>query len=401
MWRDALLTCFTRNTDTDPYTLQTMLGAWYWDVIRASAFYSPHRNTVYQLLSSGRYRRYTRSNDQPSRQPFFIRQQDESNTLPADAIPTTIKGNHHNCIQYTGISTIIPIPKPVEEAWWGIVVEHTLPIPLLVQAIQQGTAIALMDGSFKDQFGTAAFSFRASLNDTRIISLVNMTPGMAHEITPYRVELGGLYEIAAFLHRLQLSFPISGTITVACDCLGAINQLTHNFPPKPNLHDADMLWEIHHMRATTSINWTLHWVKGHQDSLNLRRPLDAWARLNIAMDNLAKSHWHRLQSNPPRPFSLPPSVSIWSIWQRGIRISSWDKSSSDQVYYALQELTGRKNTLTFPISTILQSAPHTRAYPFILKSEFQNGLADDFRFVPPSGRGSLKPSLSAHDGDLT
>ena len=51
------------------------------------------------------------------------------------------------------------------------------------------------------------------------------------------------------------------------------------------------------------------------------------------MDNLAIEHWTRLDNQRPRPFSLIPSPGVWSLWQSGHRITSWDKQTADQLHY--------------------------------------------------------------------
>ena len=182
--------------------------------------------------------------------------------------------------------------------------------------------------------GTAAFTFRTNLLDPRDITLVHMTPGLPQEMTPYRAEMGGLFGIASFLRRLSSQYDCTGgSITVACDCKGALDRAMAASPPKPDMPNSDLLMEIYKLKLSTPIPWNSHWVRGHQDDDARFEELDPWAQTNIHMDRLAKIHWDRLNSNRPGPFSLPPSYGTWSLWQHGQRITCWDKNTSDLLYF--------------------------------------------------------------------
>ena len=157
---------------------------------------------------------------------------------------------------------------------------------------------------------------------------------MPSEISSYRSEVGGLYGIALFLHKLHEIYDLhGGHITVACDCKGAMERATSNSSPNPNFPDFDLYSEIHSIRARTPIFWSTRWVKGHQDDNNSLQELDEWAKLNIEMDALAKEHWGRLNLNRPAPFSLPSNDGVWSIWSYDIRITRWDNATADQLFF--------------------------------------------------------------------
>jgi hypothetical protein len=63
----------------------------------------------------------------------------------------------------------------------------------IIHGIQNGTAVLVTDGSFKDGLGTAAFALCADLIDQDGVDAVNMTPGSPIDIDPYRAELAGIY----------------------------------------------------------------------------------------------------------------------------------------------------------------------------------------------------------------
>ena len=162
-----------------------------------------------------------------------------------------------------------------------------------------------------------------------------MAPGMPNEMTPYRAETSGLFGIASFLRRLTQQHPgITGKITIACDCKGALDRAFQEQPPNPRQPDFDLFAEIYRLRRLMNIKWTKRWVQGHQDRTNIPvQNLDHWAQINIAMDALAKQHWSRLNTRRPPPFSLPSSENTWSLWQSGIRITRWDSPSANQRYF--------------------------------------------------------------------
>ena len=93
------------------------------------------------------------------------------------------------------------------------------------------------------------------------------------------------------------------------------------------------------MHHASNITWIPKWVKGHQDVQRQYSELDTWAKLNIAMDELAKHHWTTLNTHRPAPFSLPPSNEVWSVWSQGQRVTKWDKPTMDQLYYNPAALT--------------------------------------------------------------
>lgn len=334
LWESALVRCFVGDHDQYPWKLRVQLGDWIAPALYGSAFYSVSRDCIYCPDVIGRFQQFRRAGRVgATRQPTFQRFTTCSE-LPGDAIPTTTKGSL-TAIRHTGIVTHRPCPPTLPDEWWAILTDDSLPLQDLLDAILSGTAIVLTDGSLKDEFGTAAFAFKSSIEDPRRLAFVHMTPGLPHSMTPYRAELGGLYGVAAFLDRLQQhpSFPSNGSITIACDCKEA---LTHTFldrPPAPKFADMDLLWEIFLFKRSSRITWRDHWVKGHQDNHVAYVDLDAWGRLNVDMDSMAKDHWRLLQNHRPAPFSLEPSPGVWSLWHQGNRVSQWTTGVAERYYF--------------------------------------------------------------------
>jgi len=70
---------------------------------------------------------------------------------------------------------------------------------LIAAALRDGTAIAVSDGSFKDQFGTAALVIEGPDSDNQMLA-VNVTPGHPEEQLSYRSELSGIFGIVTFVN---------------------------------------------------------------------------------------------------------------------------------------------------------------------------------------------------------
>lgn len=333
LWKEAVMKSFISNHMLHPFRLDCRLGSWYRhiDRVQADTVYSPSTDIIYKTISTGQYQHYRWKRACRIRRPTYERST-RCTLLPLDVIPTTTTGNWQQ-LQHTGIARIIHPPPNMNPDWWGVVVHCSLPINDLLWGISQGTAFALTDGSFKD-IGTAAFTLRSTSNDQRELTFVHMTPGMPSDINPYRAEVGGIFGIMAFLHRLtRLHGDLHGRITIACDCKGALQKAFQEHPPTPKQPNFDLLLEINRFRRDMNIEIETNWVKGHQDTVTNRDDLDHWTRINIAMDRLAKAHWERLDATRPGPFSLPASNGIWSLWQHGQRITRWDTDTANILYF--------------------------------------------------------------------
>jgi hypothetical protein len=199
----------------------------------------------------------------------------------------------------------------------------------IAQAIIQGTAIAVCDGSYKDQFGTAGFVIQHkshhSSHESRVLG-ANVTPGHPTEMDPYRAELGGIFAIVviaeaiATLHDIQ-----TGTIEIACDCQSGITSVFEHEYDTPKQPHHDLIHEIRHKLASSRLTWKYRHVSGHQDKHQSYDSLDQWGQLNVEMDSLAKVYWN--ETSPSVAAFYPPSSSGWSLWIGDRKLSSWNRTS--------------------------------------------------------------------------
>jgi hypothetical protein len=94
----------------------------------------------------------------------------------------------------------------------------------IANAIAQGEAIAVSNGSFKDLYGTVAWGFEGA-NDTGQISGAVVVPGSAKDQSSYRSELAGIYSILAFAKRLCVLYKMTtGSIELGCNGQSALDK---------------------------------------------------------------------------------------------------------------------------------------------------------------------------------
>jgi hypothetical protein len=149
----------------------------------------------------------------------------------------------------------------------------------IAQAIRDGTAIAVSDGSFKDCVGTASWVVEGSSPSHRIRG-DNIVPGDTENQVSYRSELSGLYGITLVIHALCEFYKIDqGTMEVGYDSITALERgFDETQNPSSAAQHFDLILTIRNIRARCPIHWKHRHVKG---------------LLNIDMDLAAKVHSHR------------------------------------------------------------------------------------------------------------
>jgi len=101
----------------------------------------------------------------------------------------------------------------------------------LSKCIQQKTAIAVSDGSFKDDKGSVAWVLEDSTSLYHLSGHAD-SPGSPVEQSAYRSELVGLLELVMLIQELSMFHNISeGQVTVGCDNESALN-LALTWTPK-------------------------------------------------------------------------------------------------------------------------------------------------------------------------
>jgi hypothetical protein len=149
--------------------------------------------------------------------------------LPEDAIPTTVVHHSPLFVRHEGFAPIIEKTDDAYTAfpWWNHPFHSEGSLATLVESIQQGTAVAVTDGSFKDTMGTAAYVVQDRLIDpTSRIVLVIQTPGRSKDHTPYRAEIRGVLGIVLTLDKICADHDIEeGKVTLGCDYESALTTI--------------------------------------------------------------------------------------------------------------------------------------------------------------------------------
>jgi hypothetical protein len=170
-----------------------------------------------------------------------------------------------------------------------------------------------MDGSYKDEHGTAAFRIQNDLGDQ--ITGCNITPGLQEHQSAYRSKLGGIVGIPVLLDLLQQHYSLRiQQFIITCDCNGAgLKSLTYHQLPTANNDNYDLLTQAYKIKTKATIDTVYQWVEGHQADRYGTKKLDKYGLLNDAMDKLAKQYWEATKN-----MNLPPQQIIsdqeWSIW---------------------------------------------------------------------------------------
>ncbi len=179
---------------------------------------------------------------------------------------------------------------PEEEKWCFDSVLMTDDGQTIVTAIREGTAIAVSDGSYKDQYGMAALVIEGSYQQGRILGKV-IAPGGPEAHSPYRSELAGIYATMVAVHNICSFYKITeGNIEFACDGFSALDK-AFSYVSMISVDEPsyDMLLAIRQQWAYSPILWKIRHVEGHQDDMQSVESLDRWGKLNVEMDKAAKA----------------------------------------------------------------------------------------------------------------
>ena len=335
LWKTALRQCFLSLQNTQQL-LRRPLGPWTGPTpIPWQWFYSPTHDRVY------RHNRTTKDYQIFSIQPTRRRLRSSKytrngtcNTIPEDAERTTITNQGTFVLCHGSQPTTYTTKQkatlddhiPVNDKWVVRSLQYKDNGQHIAQAIILGKAIAVCDGSYKDQFGTAGFVIQNGDSPIDRITGANVTPGHPEEMNPYRSKIAGIFAIVVIIEAIARFHDIQeGIIELGCDCESGITAIfTHKYDtPKQPHHD--LIHEIRQTIAKSKLTWKYRHVRGHQDKHATYNMLDMWGRLNVEMDTMAKVYWNDT-SNCVEPF-YPTSTFGWSLWTEARKLSNWDRQS--------------------------------------------------------------------------
>lgn len=179
----------------------------------------------------------------------------------------------------------------------------------LANAIVQGTAIAVTDGSFNyklsAQLGTASWIIFDPQQSTFVKGWVQ-TSTSTDGVDPYRSEFQGIHTIVLALKILcQVHKITQGSVTLYCNNINGIRRASDSFLElPPTTKQADIIRAIRRITHNLPINIIFEHVKGHQD--NTQYSLTIPETLNCIMDADAKQALSllahlRAQGHPVQP----------------------------------------------------------------------------------------------------
>ena len=186
----------------------------------------------------------------------------------------------------------------------------------IAEAIRQGEAVSISDGSLKHAFGTAAFVIEGPTKLHRIVG-VNIVPGPLSDGKSYRCEISGLIGAVLIINAIcKLHNITSGSVTIGCDNESSILIFDPGFVPNPQKDSYDMVMALWTLLRESPITWNAIHVDGHQDDKK-NFPLTRLENLNVEMDSTAKAFWNHLYLHEQHSM-IPPHHQVhgegWSIW---------------------------------------------------------------------------------------
>ncbi len=152
----------------------------------------------------------------------------------------------------------------------------------LIQVIQDGQAMAVSDGMFKDQAGAVVWMIEGCTAADHLWG-TGLTLGQLEDQSVYQSKLFGLWSILASLKQLVETHHIKyGQVTIACNGKAALKQAQQD----SEAH-YDLISTIQNLQTVIPLMLKFEHVKGHQDQgMTMVLPCLVW--MNINMDLQAK-----------------------------------------------------------------------------------------------------------------
>ena len=158
----------------------------------------------------------------------------------------------------------------------------------MTKAIQDHSAVAMSDGSFKDSYGTTGFILTGNDISSAVVGVAPCL-GRNELHDAYRSELTGVLAILITLETLCKNNDITnGHITIGCDNDTALERcLDEGWEVKITDKNWDIIRSARAIRATLPILITMAKVLGHADKVKDYAQLSRMEKLNYECDKLA------------------------------------------------------------------------------------------------------------------
>jgi hypothetical protein len=355
LWNQALKPLTSRSLQ-----LKTKLGKWMQPPQKEDRYlYSPSVDRLYiryNLIWRQYRRRITRSSHRSFNGIFESIEPNDflKSALPDDCLRSTVtkKNDRFYLISYGAHVTPVPVRSnislldridqlPVLDKWTiDKIYAPDDDGQYLAQSIQQGTCIAVSDGSYKEdtQQATSAFLIEGPDGEIHRISGVNRIPGSSISLSSFRAELGGIEGILSIVTVLVEHHKIRhGSLRIGLDNLNATEQSSVEHPLQVSNKSLDMISDIKTKIAQLPIDIEFFWIKGH--ALELFGLETYEEKLNRICDESAKEH-RMLFDNRQTTWRKNERLRCegWSIHWRESKFTMIDKET---LYIITYDLTAR------------------------------------------------------------
>jgi hypothetical protein len=165
----------------------------------------------------------------------------------------------------------------------------------VAQAILDGTALGISDGSYKNGRCTSAVLIEGPNKSHGRILAVNRVPGHPLIQSSYRGELGGILCLLTLVRGIISLHQIkNGRIRLGLDGEQAMKEASGKSPLVSSQQSFDLLTIIRRTVESLPIAVEFFWVEGHQMERHGKQ--DYNGNLNEICDGLAKIHWNEHSS---------------------------------------------------------------------------------------------------------
>ena len=218
-----------------------------------------------------------------------------------DQLPLSISPQQLLASGHTRDTLLNVLANKKGESWALKDIVTTPDISKIVQSLKNGTAVAVSDGSFKDEGGTAAWIIESHDGTQRMIGRV-LVPGYPSDHSAYRSELAGLYSIVLVVETIKEVWgQTAGSVVVACDGKEALRQAFLTATSRLSCQNAefDLISGIRGYVRRSKIIFKPTHVKGHQDDRRSYGELTRLEKLNVEADCYAKEYWAQTYGSNP------------------------------------------------------------------------------------------------------
>ena len=181
-----------------------------------------------------------------------------------------------------------------------------------LQKVATASVLVGSDGSV--QGPRASFAWVMSDKDGNRLAQCN-GPAYGAKPVSYRAEGYGILSILRFFFHLKKQWHVTNKFAVVCDNETMVKRANEKFNGKaatPNSTleaEWDLLAEIWTTLQELD-DWSITWVKGHQDDKKPYANLDLKAQLNIDADALANQY---ITDNPNHPYQQVPLLPVSGV----------------------------------------------------------------------------------------